>query len=91
MKWILDNIIVATLNFLGVAVVLWICKRMSIFTRCMPKHLKVTCHDTYNLLHCLQKENKIKHLCVEGGGVKIKQMWQDVKQLVNIDIGYMEI
>ena len=67
MKCILDNITGATLHFLGVAVVLWICKRMSVFSRYILKHLQVTCHDICTLFYCLQKENKVKLLCVEKG------------------------
>ena len=66
MKCILDNITVATLHFLDVTVVLWICKRMSIFSRYILKHLEVTCHDIWTLFHCLQKE-KVKLLYVEKG------------------------
>lgn len=58
MKYILNDIIVATLNFLGVAMDLWIHRRTSVFFwSCMLKHSEVICHDVCNF-SVLQKESK---------------------------------
>lgn len=62
MKCILDNMIVAILHFFGVTMVLWIWRRMSVFSRCMLKHLDIMYY-IYKLCECsaerLSKSDKM--------------------------------